>query len=142
MILGIGADLCSIDRIQGSIDRFGDRFLDKVFTPAERARADALQAGRAASYAKRFAAKEAFAKALGSGIRGEVGLRDIGIVNDALGKPALVPTGGAKAALDALAPPGHAVDIHLTLTDDAPWAQAFVVLSARPLGPGAQKEIS
>jgi holo-[acyl-carrier protein] synthase len=142
MILGIGADLCSIDRIQGSIDRFGDRFLDKVFTAAERARADTLQVGRAASYAKRFAAKEAFAKALGSGIRGEVSLGDIGVVNDALGRPTLALTGGAKRALDALAPPGHAVDIHLTLTDDPPWAQAFVVLSARALGPRDQKEIS
>ena len=132
MILGIGADLCSIDRIQQSIDRFGDRFLDRIFTAAERARGDALQVGRAASYAKRFAAKEAFAKALGSGIRDDVALHDIGVVNDPRGRPTLVLTGGAKAALDALAPPGHAVAIHLTLTDDHPWAQAFVVLSASP----------
>jgi holo-[acyl-carrier protein] synthase len=133
MIVGIGADLCSIDRLQQSIDRFGDRFLDKVFTAAERARADALQVGRTASYAKRFAAKEAFAKALGSGIRDAVSLGDIGVINDARGRPALEVTGGAKAALDALAPSGHAVNIHLTLTDDPPWAQAFVILEATPL---------
>jgi holo-[acyl-carrier protein] synthase len=131
VILGIGTDLCSIERIQQSLDRFGDRFVEKVFTPAERARADALQAGRAASYAKRFAAKEAFSKAVGSGFRGEMALTHVGVVNDAQGRPTLSLTGGAKAALDALAPPGHAVDVHLSLTDDHPWAQAFVVLSAR-----------
>ena len=133
MILGIGADLCSIERIAGSIDRFGDRFLEKVFTAEERARSDALETTRAASYAKRFAAKEAFAKAVGTGFRGAMALSDVGVVNDANGRPGFVLAGGAKAALDALAPPGHAVDIHLTLSDDPPWAQAFVILSARPL---------
>ena len=133
MILGIGTDLCSIDRIAQSIERFGDRLLDRVFTAHERARADAFEANRAASYAKRFAAKEAFAKAVGTGFRGEMAMGDVGVVNDAAGRPSFALTGGAKAALDALTPAGHAVDIHLSLTDDHPWAQAFVVLSARPL---------
>jgi holo-[acyl-carrier protein] synthase len=138
VILGIGADLCSIERIQQSIDRFGDRFLDKIFTSAERARADSLK-GRAASYAKRFAAKEAFAKAVGSGFRGELWMTQISVINDTLGRPSLELTGAAQAALDALTPPGHALDVHLTLTDDHPFAQAFVVLSARPID---KKEVS
>jgi len=139
VIIGIGSDLCSIERIQQSIDRFGDRFLDKVFTPVERERADKLKNNRAASYAKRFAAKEAFAKAVGSGFRGDMFLPHVGVVNDRLGRPTLELVEGAKAALDALTPPGHAVDVHLTLTDDHPWAQAFVVLYARPID---EKEVS
>ncbi len=131
VILGIGADLCSIERIGESIARFGDRFLEKTFTAEERARSDKLTLTRTASYAKRFAAKEAFAKAVGSGFRGDLTLTCVGVLNDAQGRPTLALTGGAKAALDALVPPGHAADIHLTLTDDHPWAQAFVVLSAR-----------
>ncbi len=133
MILGVGTDLCSIERIGESIARSGDHFLDRVFTPEERARADALTVTRTASYAKRFAAKEAFAKALGSGFRDALSFAAIGVVNDARGRPTIVPTGAAKAALDALTPPGHAIDVHLSLTDEHPFAQAFVVLSARPI---------
>jgi holo-[acyl-carrier protein] synthase len=131
MILGIGSDLCSIERIGETIARQGERFLDRVFTTEERARADKLTVTRTASYAKRWAAKEAFAKAIGSGFRDEISFASIGVVNDARGRPAFVLTDGAKAALDALTPPGHAVDVHLTLSDEHPFAQAFVVLSAR-----------
>ena len=131
MILGIGADLCSVERIAASLDRFGDRFADRIFTAEERALADARPATRAATYAKRFAAKEACAKALGTGFRGDIAMRDIAVTLLPSGAPRLVLTGGAQAALDALAPPGHAVDVHVTLTDDHPWAQAFVILAAR-----------
>ena len=131
MILGIGADLCSIARIQASLDRFGDRFLDRLFTPAERAVCDARAATRTAAYAKRFAAKEACAKALGTGIGANADFGEIGVVNLPSGAPTLVLAGAAKARLDALTPAGHAVDIHVTLTDDHPWAQAFVILYAR-----------
>lgn len=130
MIVGLGADLCNIDRIKASIDRFGTRFEDRVFTPAERDRARARPFTAAGSYAKRFAAKEAFAKALGTGFQHGVAMRDIGVVSAATGRPTLAVTGGAKARLDAMIPPGHAPRIHLTLTDDHPWAQAFVVIEA------------
>lgn len=133
MIIGIGSDLCSIERIQHSLDRFGERFVARVFTPIERAKADRRTLTRAATYAKRFAAKEAFAKAVGTGFRQSVFMKDIGVVNAASGAPTLALTGGARARLDALTPPGHAVDVHLTLTDDHPWAQAFVILYARPI---------
>ena len=133
MILGIGSDLCNIERIQHSLDRFGDRFVQRIFTDVERARADDRQATRAGIYAKRFAAKEAFAKAVGTGLAGGVSWRDVGVVNDENGRPMLVLTGGAKARLDAITPRGHAVDVHLTMTDDHPWAQAFVILYARPI---------
>ena len=133
MILGIGADLCNIERIQSSLDRFGERFSARIFTDAECATAEARRAGRAAAYAKRFAAKEAFAKAIGTGFRDDMAMRDIGVINDARGKPALALSGGAKAKLDVLTPEGHAVDIHVTLTDDHPWAQAFVIIFARLL---------
>ena len=130
MILGIGADLCSIERIAGSLERFGERFAERVFTPAERTHCDTRQANRAACYAKRWAAKEACAKALGTGFRGELALADIGVESGPLGRPALVLTGAARMRLDALVPPGHAAHVHLTLTDDPPWAQAFVVIEA------------
>lgn len=133
MIVGIGSDLCNIDRIQGSLDRFGQRFVDRVFTEVERSKAERRVLTRAATYAKRFAAKEAFSKAVGTGFKAGVFMKDIGVVNLPSGAPTLLLTGGAKARLDALTPPGHAVDVHLTMTDDHPWAQAFVILYARPL---------
>ncbi|AGH50565.1 MULTISPECIES: holo-ACP synthase [Sphingomonadales] len=131
MIIGIGSDLCNIERIQNSLDRFGERFVNRVFTDVERAKAERRQLTRAATYAKRFAAKEAFSKAVGTGFRSGVFMKDIGVVNAPSGAPTLALTGGAKARLDAITPPGHAVDVHLTLTDDHPWAQAFVILYAR-----------
>jgi holo-[acyl-carrier protein] synthase len=133
MIVGVGSDLCNIERIQQSLDRFGDRFIARVFTDAERAKAERRTLTRSGTYAKRFAAKEAFSKAVGTGFRAGVFMKDIGVVNAASGAPTLLLTGGAKARLDALTPPGHAMDIHLTLTDDHPWAQAFVILYARPI---------
>ena len=132
MIVGIGSDLCNIERIQNSLDRFGERFIARVFTDTERAKAERRTLTRAGTYAKRFAAKEAFAKAVGTGFRRGVFMKDIGVVNAPSGAPTLALAGGAKARLDALTPPGHAVEIHLTLTDDHPWAQAFVILYARP----------
>ena len=133
MILGLGSDLCNIERIQASLDRFGDKFVDRVFTDVERVKADRRVMTRAATLAKRFAAKEAFSKAIGTGFAQGVFLKDIGVVNLPSGAPTLALTGGAKAKLDAITPPGHAVDIHITLTDDHPWAQAFVILYARPI---------
>jgi holo-[acyl-carrier protein] synthase len=133
VIIGLGSDLCNIDRIQQSLDRFGVRFVNRVFTDIERAKAERRPFTRAGTYAKRFAAKEAFSKAVGTGFRQGVFMRDIGVVNMATGAPTLALTGGARARLDALTPAGHAVDVHLTLTDDHPWAQAFVILYARPL---------
>lgn len=133
MIIGIGSDLCNIERIQASLDRFGERFVARVFTDIERAKAERRTLTRAATYAKRFAAKEAFSKAVGTGFRQSVFMKDIGVVNAPSGAPTLMLTGGARTRLDALTPPGHAVDIHLTLTDDHPWAQAFVILYARSL---------
>ncbi|OQW45924.1 MAG: holo-ACP synthase [Proteobacteria bacterium SG_bin6] len=130
MIIGIGSDLCSIARIQASLDRFGARFEQRVFTEAELAKAARRPLNRAATLAKRFAAKEAFSKAVGTGFKRGVFMRDIGVVNAASGAPTLALTGGAKARLDALMPPGHAPHIHLTLTDDHPWAQAFVIIEA------------
>jgi len=135
VIIGIGSDLCNIDRIQNSIDRFGDRFLNRVFTETERAKAARRPLTVAGTLAKRFAAKEAFSKAVGTGFKRGVYMKDIGVVNAPSGAPTLVLTGGAKARLDALAPEGHAVDVHLTMTDDHPWAQAFVILAARKMEP-------
>ena len=135
MIVGIGSDLCNIERIQNSIDRFGDRFLNRVFTETERAKAARRPFTMAGTLAKRFAAKEAFSKAVGTGFKRGVFMKDIGVVNAPSGAPTLVLTGGARARLDALAPPGHAIDVHLTMTDDHPWAQAFVILTARKMEP-------
>ena len=134
-IVGIGSDLCNIERIEKSLDRWGDKFLNRVFTDIERARAVSRPHTRAGTLAKRFAAKEAFSKAVGTGFKRGVYMKDIGVVNLASGQPTLKLTGGAKARLDALAPEGHAIDIHLTMTDDHPWAQAFVILTARKLEP-------
>ena len=135
MIIGIGSDLCNIERIQNSLDRFGERFLNRVFTDTERARAEKRPFTRAGTYAKRFAAKEAYSKAVGTGFKRGVFMKDIGVVNAPSGAPTLQLTGGARARLDALAPEGHAIDVHLTMTDDHPWAQAFVILTARKLEP-------
>ena len=133
MIVGIGSDLCNIERIEASVARFGERFLNRVFTEVERAKAERRPVTRAGTLAKRFAAKEAFSKAVGTGFKRGVYMKDIGVVNAPSGAPTLALTGGAKARLDALTPPGHAVDVHLTMTDDHPWAQAFVILYARKL---------
>jgi holo-[acyl-carrier protein] synthase len=133
MIVGLGSDLCNIERIQASLDRFGERFLQRVFTDVERAKAERRPFTIAGTLAKRFAAKEAFSKAVGTGFKRGVFMKDIGVVNEPSGKPTLALTGGAKARLDAMTPPGHAMDIHLTMTDDHPWAQAFVILSLRKL---------
>jgi holo-[acyl-carrier protein] synthase len=133
MIVGIGSDLCNIQRIENSLERFGERFLNRVFTEVERAKAQSRPHTRAGTLAKRFAAKEAFSKAVGTGFKRGVFMKDIGVVNAPSGAPTLTLTGGARARLDALAPAGHAIDIHLTMTDDYPWAQAFVILTARKM---------
>ncbi|URD60383.1 holo-ACP synthase [Sphingomonas sp. KRR8] len=135
MIVGLGSDLCNIARIQASLDRFGDRFLQRVFTEVEQAKAARRPFTAAGTLAKRFAAKEAFSKAVGTGFKRGVFMKDIGVVNAPSGKPTLILTGGARARLDALTPAGHALDVHLTMTDDHPWAQAFVILEARKLEP-------
>jgi holo-[acyl-carrier protein] synthase len=130
VILGLGSDLCSIERIQASLDRFGERFERRCFTEVERAKAARRPFTKAATLAKRFAAKEAFSKAVGTGFRSGVFLKDIGVVNAPSGAPTLALTGGAKARLDAMIPEGHVARIHVTLTDDHPWAQAFVIVEA------------
>ena len=133
MIVSIGSDLCNIERIQASLDRFGERFENRVFTEVERAKAARRPFTKAGTLAKRFAAKEAFSKAVGTGFKAGVFMRDIGVVNAASGAPTLALTGGAATRLAALVPEGHEAVIHLTLTDDHPWAQAFVVIEARKL---------
>jgi holo-[acyl-carrier protein] synthase len=133
IILGIGSDLCSIERIERSLSRFGGRFEQRVFTQIERAKAESRPLTRAGTYAKRFAAKEAFSKAVGTGFKRGVFMRDIGVVNLPSGAPTLALAGGAKARLDALTPEGHVAQIHLTMTDDFPFAQAFVIITASPI---------
>ena len=132
MILGVGADLCDIRRIQASLDRFGDRFRNRCFTDIERARSE-RKPDAAWSYAKRFAAKEACAKALGTGMRRDVYWRDMGVVNLPSGKPTLALTGHAAEHLARLTPDGHKPLIHLTLSDEHPFALAFVVIEALPM---------
>ena len=135
MILGIGSDLIDITRIAKVIERHGERFLDRIFTPAERAKAERRSKNHrmvVATYAKRFAAKEACSKALGTGIRQGVWWRDMGVVNLPGGRPSMQLTGGALTRLAALTPPGHVARIDLSITDDWPLAQAFVVISAVP----------
>lgn len=132
MILGLGSDLCNIERIQASLDRFGARFEQRVFTDVERAKGDRRPFTKAGTLAKRFAAKEAFSKAVGTGFKRGVFMKDIGVVNAPSGAPTLALTGGAKERLDAMVPTGYRARIHLTLTDDHPWAQAFVVIEALP----------
>jgi holo-[acyl-carrier protein] synthase len=138
VIVGLGSDLCNIERIQNSLDRFSDRFIQRVFTEVEQAKAARRPFTRGGTFAKRFAAKEAFSKAVGTGFSRGVFMRDIGVVNAPSGAPTLALSGGAKAALDALIPSGHVPKIHLTLTDDHPWAQAFVIIEALP---GAEQEV-
>jgi holo-[acyl-carrier protein] synthase len=132
MIIGLGSDLCNIERIQSSLDRFGARFEARVFTDTEQAKAARRPFTRAGTYAKRFAAKEAFSKAVGTGFKRGVFMKDIGVVNLPSGQPTLALTGGAKERLDAMTPPGHAALIHLTMTDDHPFAMAVVIIEAIP----------
>lgn len=129
MIIGLGSDLSDIRRVEKSLERFGERFTNRVFTEIERTRSE-RKTDRAASYAKRFAAKEACAKALGTGIRHGVFWRDMGVANLPSGKPTMVLTGGALERLKAITPAGHEATIHLSLTDDHPYAQAFVIIEA------------
>jgi holo-[acyl-carrier protein] synthase len=133
LIVGLGSDLCNIERIQSSLDRFGDRFLNRVFTDVEQAKARRRPFTAAGTLAKRFAAKEAFSKAVGTGFKRGVFMKDIGVANLPSGAPTLQLTGGAAERLDALTPAGHAMRVHLTMTDDHPWAQAFVILEAVPI---------
>ena len=136
MIIGIGSDLCDISRIERTLTRFGTQFEQRIFTPGEQAKAHRRKGGKrngmASTYAKRFAAKEALGKALGTGVGagGHIYWRDIEVVNLPSGKPTLKLHGGAKEALDRLTPQGHRIAIHLSLTDDYPQAQAFVVIEA------------
>ena len=132
MIIGMGSDLCNIERIQNSLDRYGERFELRVFTEIERAKARKRPFTIAGTYAKRFAAKEAFSKAVGTGFRRGVFMKHIGVVNAPSGAPTLALEGGAAQRLAEMVPHGHEPRIHLTLTDDHPWAQAFVVIEARP----------
>ena len=132
MIIGLGSDLCSIERIRNSLDRFGERFVARVFTDTERAKAERRPFTRAGTYAKRFAAKEAFSKAVGTGFKRGVFMRDIGVVNLPSGQPTLALTGGARERLDAITPEGHLAHIHLTMTDDHPFALAIVIITAVP----------
>jgi holo-[acyl-carrier protein] synthase len=128
-LIGLGSDLCNIDRIASSIDRFGARFINRIFTETEQAKADRRVLNRAATYAKRFAAKEACAKALGTGFRQGVFWRDMGVVNLPSGQPTLHLVGGAAARLAQITPAGHKAAVHLTMTDDHPWAQAIVLIT-------------
>jgi holo-[acyl-carrier protein] synthase len=133
MIIGLGSDLCNIERIETALGRHGERFELRCFTEVERAKAARRPFTRAGTYAKRFAAKEAFSKAVGTGFYRGVYMKDIGVVNAPSGAPTLSLTGGAAKRLAEMVPDGHEAVIHLTLTDDHPWAQAFVVIEARPL---------
>jgi holo-[acyl-carrier protein] synthase len=128
-LIGLGSDLCNIERIASSIDRFGDRFINRIFTDIEQAKANRRELTRAATFAKRFAAKEACAKALGTGFRHGVFWRDMGVVNLPSGQPTLQLAGGAAARLAQITPAGHKAHIHLTMTDDHPWAQAIVLIT-------------
>ncbi|MFC3629106.1 holo-ACP synthase [Paracoccus angustae] len=134
MILGIGTDLANIDRIAGTLDRFGDRFRHRVFTPVELAKA-ARRKDEAGTLAKRWAAKEACSKALGTGLAMGISWRDMAVSNLPSGQPVMHLTGWAADRLARMTPPGHTAIVHVTLTDDHPWAQAFVVIEARPDAP-------
>ena len=137
MILGIGTDLANIDRIAATLERFGDRFVTRVFTETERRKADRRK-DRAGTYAKRWAAKEACSKALGTGLRMGIAWRDMAVSNLPTGQPVMHLTGWAADRLAAMTPPGHEAIVHVSLTDDHPWAQAFVVLEARPAAASAE----
>ena len=130
MILGIGTDLANIDRIAATLDRFGDRFRNRVFTPVEQAKAEARH-DTPGTYAKRWASKEACSKALGTGLRMGIAWKDMAVSNLHTGQPVMAVTGWARDRLDQMTPAGHEAIIHVTLTDDHPWAQAFVVIEAR-----------
>jgi holo-[acyl-carrier protein] synthase len=131
MIIGIGSDICDVRRIEQTLARHGERFVARIFTDIERATAE-RRARRAETYAKRFAAKEACAKALGTGFRAGVFFRDMGVVNLPSGRPTMALTGGALARLKAITPQGYAPRIDVTITDEGPMAQAFVLISAEP----------
>ncbi|MEP0707116.1 holo-ACP synthase [Parvibaculum sp.] len=131
MIIGIGSDLIDIRRVEQTLERFGDRFVERIFTEVEQRKSESRRM-RAASYAKRFAAKEACSKALGTGIRRGVFWKDMGVVNIRGGQPTMALTGGALVRLEEITPPGMAPVIHLTITDDHPLAQAFVIISVVP----------
>ena len=131
MIIGIGTDLANIDRIQGTLDRFGDRFRNRVFTDLEQAKAERRK-DVAGTYAKRWAAKEACSKALGTGLRMGIAWKDMSVRNLRTGQPVMELTGWAAERLKELTPPGHIATVHFSLTDDHPWAQAFVVIDAIP----------
>jgi holo-[acyl-carrier protein] synthase len=131
VILGIGSDIIDIRRIERTLERFGERFIERVFTETERRKSDG-RANRAASYAKRFAAKEACSKALGTGFRDGVFWRDMGVINLSSGKPTMKLTGGALERLAAITPEGMQAQIDISLTDDIPQAQAIVIISALP----------
>ena len=133
MILGIGTDLANIDRIAATLERFGDRFRNRVFTPEEQRKAERRK-DVAGTYAKRWAAKEACSKALGTGLRMGISWRDMAVSNLRSGQPVMHLTGWAAERMALMTPEGHEAVIHVTLTDDHPWAQAFVVIEARPLG--------
>ena len=132
MIIGMGSDLCNIERIGNSLARYGERFENRVFTEIEIAKARRRPFTIAGTYAKRFAAKEAFSKAVGTGFKRGVFMKDTGVVNAPSGAPTLALTGGAALRLEEMTPKGHEARIHLTLTDDHPWAQAFVIIEAIP----------
>jgi holo-[acyl-carrier protein] synthase len=136
MILGIGSDLANIERIEATLARFGDRFRNRVFTEREQRKADSRQ-HVAATYAKRWAAKEACSKALGTGLRMGIAWKDMAVSNLHTGQPQMHLTGWAAARLAELTPAGHEAFVHVTLTDDHPWAQAFVVIEARPMSPNS-----
>jgi holo-[acyl-carrier protein] synthase len=136
MILGVGTDLCNIERIQGTLDRFGDRFRNRVFTDIEQRTAE-RRADTAGTYAKRWAAKEACSKALGTGLRMGIAWKDMAVRNLHSGQPTMHLTGWAAERLANMTPDGHKAIIHVTLTDDHPWAQAFVVIEALPIQPPA-----
>ena len=136
MIIGLGSDICDIRRVEQVLERFDARFVERCFTPLERAESDG-RAGRAASYAKRFAAKEACAKALGTGLRHGVFWRDMGVVNKPSGQPTMVLSGGAARRLATIVPGGFDAAIHLSLTDEYPYAQAFVIIEALEPGQAA-----
>lgn len=131
MIIGLGSDLIDIRRVEKSIERFGERFTHRCFTDVERAKSDGRK-NRAASYAKRFAAKEACSKALGTGLANGVFWKDMGVVNLPGGKPTMILTGGAAERLSEMMPADHEAAIHLTITDEYPYAQAFVIIEAQP----------
>jgi len=132
MILGIGTDLANIERIEATLARFGDRFRNRVFTPIEQHKAERRR-DTAGTYAKRWAAKEACSKALGTGLRMGIAWRDMSVTNLRSGQPQMQVTGWAAQRLDAMTPAGHRAVIHVTLTDDHPWAQAFVIIEALPI---------